>query len=45
LCGWRAQIVALTMDPLFQNGDYEEQPKKGVEAFSPVWTVWLFSQE
>ena len=40
-----SEITALTTDPAFQNGDYKEQPKKGVEAFSLVWTAWLFSQE
>jgi len=40
-----SEITALTTDPAFQNGDYKEQPKKGVEAFALVWTAWLFSQE
>ncbi|HEX8879719.1 MAG TPA: alpha/beta fold hydrolase, partial [Candidatus Acidoferrum sp.] len=39
------QIAALTADAAFENGDYEEQPKKGLEAFAAVWTGWLFSQE
>jgi homoserine O-acetyltransferase len=39
------QIAALTTDAAFQNGDYKEQPKKGMEAFATVWTAWLFSQE
>jgi homoserine O-acetyltransferase len=39
------QIAALTADAAFQNGDYKEQPKKGMEAFATVWTAWLFSQE
>ncbi|HET9837955.1 MAG TPA: alpha/beta fold hydrolase [Candidatus Angelobacter sp.] len=39
------QIVALTADAEFKNGDYTEQPKKGLEAFGMVWTGWLFSQE
>jgi homoserine O-acetyltransferase len=39
------EIAALTTDPVFANGDYKEQPKKGIEAFALVWTGWLFSQE
>src|SRR5215472_6651593 len=39
------QIAALTTDAAFENGDYKEQPKKGLEAFAVVWTGWLFSQE
>ena len=39
------QIAALTADAEFKNGDYTEQPKKGMEAFGVVWTAWLFSQE
>lgn len=39
------QIAALTADAAFENGDYKDQPKKGVEAFAVVWTAWLFSQE
>lgn len=39
------QIAALTTDPVFENGDYKNQPKKGLEAFAVVWTAWLFSQE
>ena len=40
-----SEITALTTDPAFANGDYKEQPKKGIEAFAMVWTGWLFSQE
>jgi homoserine O-acetyltransferase len=40
-----SEITALTTDPVFANGDYKEQPKKGIEAFAIVWTGWLFSQE
>ena len=39
------QIAALTADAEVKNGDYTEQPKKGMEAFATVWTAWLFSQE
>lgn len=39
------QIAAITTDAAFANGDYQEQPKKGLEAFAVVWTGWLFSQE
>src|SRR5437773_3348072 len=39
------QIAALTTDAAFENGDYKEQPKRGLEAFAVVWTGWLFSQE
>lgn len=39
------QIAALTADDAFQNGNYKTQPQKGIEAFSVVWTGWLYSQE
>lgn len=39
------QIAALTADPVFNGGDYQAQPVKGIQAFSMVWTGWLFSQE
>jgi homoserine O-acetyltransferase len=39
------QIAALTLDPTFENGDYKQQPTKGLAAFAVVWTGWLFSQE
>ena len=39
------QIAALTADPAWQGGDYTAPPKKGLEAFSMVWTGWLYSQE
>jgi homoserine O-acetyltransferase len=39
------QIAALTADEAFQNGDYKAEPKKGIEAFSVVWTGWLYSQQ
>ena len=40
-----SEIAAIAADETFKGGDYTEQPKKGVEAFSLVWTAWLFSQE
>jgi len=40
-----SQIAALTTDADFRGGDYTTQPKKGIEAFSIVWTAWLYSQE
>jgi homoserine O-acetyltransferase len=39
------QIAALTADDAFKNGDYTTPPTKGIQAFSMVWTGWLFSQE
>ena len=39
------QVAALTLDPAFNGGDYQAQPTKGIQAFSLVWTGWLFSQE
>jgi homoserine O-acetyltransferase/O-succinyltransferase len=39
------QIAALTADVAFAGGDYTAEPTKGIEAFSIVWTGWLFSQE
>src|ERR1700751_1685907 len=40
-----SEVTAIATDPAFANGDYKEQPKKGIEAFAIVWTAWLFSQE
>jgi homoserine O-acetyltransferase len=39
------EISALTADPTFQDGDYVNEPARGIEAFSMVWAAWLFSQE
>jgi len=40
-----SQIAALTTDPAFNNGDYKEEPRKGIEAYGMVWLPWLYSQE
>jgi len=40
-----SEITALTTDAAFQGGDYAQQPVQGIQAFSIVWTAWLFSQE
>jgi homoserine O-acetyltransferase len=40
-----SEITALTTDSAFMNGDYKTEPVKGIQAFSIVWTAWLFSQE
>jgi homoserine O-acetyltransferase/O-succinyltransferase len=40
-----SQITALTLDPAFNGGNYTSPPTKGIQAFSMVWTAWLFSQE
>lgn len=39
-----SQITALETDPVFAGGDYKTEPTKGIEAFSIVWTAWLYSQ-
>jgi homoserine O-acetyltransferase/O-succinyltransferase len=39
------EIAAITMDPVFQNGDYQTQPVRGIEEFGTVWLGWLYSQE
>jgi homoserine O-acetyltransferase len=40
-----SEITALTTDEAFKGGDYTTEPEKGIEAFSIVWTAWLYSQE
>jgi homoserine O-acetyltransferase len=40
-----SEIAALTADENFKGGDYTAEPAKGIQAFSLVWTAWLFSQE
>ncbi len=39
------EIAAITADENFRNGDYTDEPQKGIEAFGLVWTGWLYSQE
>jgi homoserine O-acetyltransferase len=39
------QIAALEADGEFKNGDYTQEPKRGIRAFGSVWAGWLFSQE
>jgi homoserine O-acetyltransferase len=39
------EIGAIETDAAFKGGDYTEQPKKGIEEFSLMWTGWLYSQE
>ena len=40
-----SEITAIVTDAAFENGDYRTEPAKGIEAFSIVWTAWLYSQE
>lgn len=40
-----SEIAALTTDEAFKGGDYTTEPVRGIQAFSLVWTAWLFSQE
>ena len=40
-----SEIAALTTDDAFKGGDYTAEPVKGIQAFSIVWTAWLYSQE
>ncbi len=41
----QGQILAITNDPAWQNGDYKTQPVAGIQTFNLMWTGWLFSQE
>jgi homoserine O-acetyltransferase len=40
-----SEIAAITNDPVFAGGDYQDEPKKGIEEFALIWEAWLFSQE
>jgi homoserine O-acetyltransferase len=40
-----SEIIAITTDAAFQDGNYTTEPTKGIEAFSAVWTAWLYGQE
>ena len=39
------EITAIKTDAAFEKGDYKAEPEKGIEAFSLMWTGWLFSQQ
>ena len=39
------EITAITTDQAFNGGNYTTEPEKGIEAFSLMWTGWLFSQQ
>ncbi|MFN8584545.1 MAG: alpha/beta fold hydrolase [Dehalococcoidia bacterium] len=36
--------AALTCDPAFKDGDYEERPERGLRAMGRVWAGWALSQ-
>jgi homoserine O-acetyltransferase len=38
-------VAALTADEEFKEGDYANEPKRGIHALGTVWAGWLFSQE
>jgi homoserine O-acetyltransferase len=40
-----SEINAIETDDAFKGGDYTDEPVKGIQSFSLVWTAWLFSQE
>jgi homoserine O-acetyltransferase len=40
-----SEIDAIMADQTFNKGDYTAEPEKGIEAFSAVWTAWLYGQE
>jgi homoserine O-acetyltransferase len=39
------QIAAIEADEDFKDGDYTEEPARGIHAFGAVWAGWLYSQE
>ena len=40
-----SEINAISTDPAFNAGQYTTEPVRGIQAFSLVWTAWLYSQE
>jgi homoserine O-acetyltransferase len=40
-----SEITAITTDEAFKGGEYTVEPEKGIQAFSLVWTAWLYGQE
>jgi len=39
------QIIAITSDEIFNEGNYTTPPAKGLQVFGQMWTGWLISQE
>jgi len=37
--------VAISTDPVFNNGNYTEYPSAGMAAFNTIYAAWAFSQE
>src|SRR3954470_18579603 len=40
-----SQIRAIMTDPAFKDGNYTDQPARGIETTGIVWLAWLYSQE